>query len=53
MKDRDVDDANDGLGSCRCNPYVRALRRLAEIARRHYGKHADLTDALDRLDAAR
>lgn len=41
------EDATDDLGSCRCHPRVRALRRLAEIARRHYGKHADLDAALD------
>lgn len=46
------EDVSDELGSCRCHPRVRALRRLAEIARRHYGKHADIDAALDAVEEA-
>lgn len=30
-----------------------ALRNVAKIARRHYGSHADIADAIDRLDGVR
>lgn len=39
--------------SARRRSELAALLRLYEIARRHYGKHADLADALDRLEALR
>lgn len=53
LSERSHDAVSDDLGSCRCHPRVRALRRLAEIARRHYGSHADIADAIDRLDAVK
>lgn len=50
LSERSHDAVSDDLGSCRCHPRVRALRRLAEIARRHYGKYADLDAALDAVE---
>lgn len=30
-----------------------ALRNIADVARRYYGNHADIADAIDRLDGVK
>lgn len=43
-------DEAGNLNTSRCPAcQTRALRRVADVARRHYGSHLDLDEALDAL----